>query len=194
MQPKTPRQVLQLFYKNNNLDADGGISKSYVKIELTKKIHLYFPNYKSRQRAVMKHDIHHLLTGYSASSMLGEGEISAWEPASGCRKYWAAFNLDMSGFMFALWINPWRVFKAFARGRKSLNLYHELITNDAALDTDINELRNLLKLNEENISERTFMDYVFFFLFFFYGLIHTLLTLIVLPVLVVYTIYILITK
>ena len=43
---------------------------------------LPFPNPKARQRLVYLHDVNHLLSGYD-TSWVGEGEVSAWELASG---------------------------------------------------------------------------------------------------------------
>ena len=71
---QTPRQLLPLFYKQYNLSNDGGQASFYVKIEFTKKIFIYFPNFEARRKAVFKHDIHHIATGYT-STFTGETEI-----------------------------------------------------------------------------------------------------------------------
>ena len=81
MDDLTPREILSKFYADNHLAQDGGQSSSFVKIELTSKFYFYFPNFNARRRAVVKHDIHHLLTAYE-TSVWGESEISAWEIAS----------------------------------------------------------------------------------------------------------------
>ena len=104
MNDKTPREILNQFYIDNHLDLDGGNSLSYVKIELAPKFHFYLPNFDARRKAVIKHDIHHLLTDYK-TTFKEESEISAWEIASGCKKYWAAFLIDTSGTMLGIPIN-----------------------------------------------------------------------------------------
>src|SRR5437870_445016 len=112
MGDKTLRELLPEFYKENNLGMEGGMNNASVRIEMTKKIVLYFPNFPARKKAVLKHDMHHLVTGYP-STFTGETEIGAWEIASGCTKYWAAWVLNMSGMMTGIPFNFWRLVKAF---------------------------------------------------------------------------------
>jgi hypothetical protein len=50
MDNKTPREILEQFYKDNNLGSDGGQSSSSVKIELTKNFHFYFPNFMPEEK------------------------------------------------------------------------------------------------------------------------------------------------
>ena len=76
MDDQTPREILSKFYADNRLEQDGGNSSSSVKIDLTPKFYFYFPNFDARRKAVVKHDIHHLLTGYE-TTVAGESEISA---------------------------------------------------------------------------------------------------------------------
>ena len=64
MNDKTIRELLPGFYKEYNLGMDGGQSSSSVRIELTKNLTLYIPNFTARRKAVLKHDIHHIVTGY----------------------------------------------------------------------------------------------------------------------------------
>ena len=95
MNNTTPGEILTKFYTGNNLEPDGGQKSSRVKIELAAGFHFYIPNFNARRKALLKHDIHHLHTEYS-TTLSGESEISAWEIASGCKKYWAAFFIDTS--------------------------------------------------------------------------------------------------
>ena len=83
------RDLFPPFYKQYNLDDDGGLNDSKVKIEITKHFFLYIPNFSIRKKAILKHDIHHIITEYP-SNIKGETEIGAWEIASGCKKYWIA--------------------------------------------------------------------------------------------------------
>jgi hypothetical protein len=190
IEQQTPRELLQQFYIDNNLGLDGGQKSSSVKIELTPNFNFYFPNFDARREAVIKHDIHHLLTGYD-TSIIGESEISTWEIASGCKKYWAAFLIDTSGVMVGLPFSFPRVFKAFARGRRTKNLYHDIFSNETALDMKISELREVLNLNHnpKNIAPNL-TDVILFTLFVFYGAIYSILLLVTLPLLLLYSIYI----
>jgi ubiquinone biosynthesis protein Coq4 len=190
MNPQTPREILSKFYLDNNLGDDGGNSSSSVKIEITKNFHFYFPNFNARRKAVIKHDIHHLLTGYT-TTLFGESEISAWEIASGCKKYWVAFIIDTSGMMIGIPLNFMGVLKAFARGRRTKNLYQDVISSDDALDTKIEELQKLFLLDKHPIDTKpAFIDFVLFTGFVLYGTIYSILSLLLLPFIIGYSIYI----
>lgn len=195
METKTPREVLGQFYEDNNLELDGGQSSSSVKIEVAKNFHFYFPNFDARRKAVIKHDIHHLVTGYSASSIAGESEISAWEIASGCKTYWAAFLIDTSGVMIGIPFNFFGVLKAFARGRRTKNLYHDLFSTEEAMDITIEELKQMLLLDKNSINTQpTLIDFMLFSGFAFFGLIYSMVSLLLLPFIILYSIYCRVTK
>jgi ubiquinone biosynthesis protein Coq4 len=187
---KTPREILNKFYADHNLEADGGQSKPYVKIDVTPKFHFYIPNFDARRKAVIKHDIHHLLTGYE-TTVAGESEISAWEVASGCKSYWAAFLIDVSGAMLGILFNFFGVLKAFARGRRTKNLYYDTLTTEQALDMKIGDLRKEFGLDKHpKDTKPTFTDFILFMLFVFFGGIYSLCLWIFLPFIIFYTIYI----
>lgn len=190
MEDKTIAELLPEFYKKYNLGTDGGQSSGSVRIELTKKIILYFPNFKARKKAVLKHDIHHLVTGYP-STFKGETEIGAWEIGSGCKKYWAAWLLDMSGLMTGVLFNPWGVLKAYARGRRTKNLYYQIVTDELALKKSVSELQKLLLLDK--FSKNTLPSFPDILLFLFValtGLVYTIFSLLLLPFILMYTLYI----
>ncbi len=190
MKDQTPGEILSKFYSDNNLDPDGGQSSSSVKIELTAKVYFYFPNFDARRKAVILHDIHHLLTGYT-TTLSGESEISAWEIASGCKSYWAAFLINTSGLMMGIPFNFMGVLKAFSRGRKTKNLYHNSISLEQALDMKISELRKHLNLDKyEKDAKPSFVDFILFSLFAFYGTVYSILSLIILPFIILYSVYI----
>jgi hypothetical protein len=190
MDNKTPGELLPEFYKDNNLGMEGGKNSASVRIEMTKKFVLYFPNFTARKKAVLKHDIHHLVTGYP-STFTGETEISAWEIASGCKKYWAAWILDMSGMMMGIVFNFWSVMKAFARGRRTKNLYYDVIPTEEALDMKIGELKKLLWLDKYPKDTRpVFADYILFAPLALVGIIYSILSLIFLPFIIIYSFYI----
>lgn len=188
LENKTPREILSKFYSENHLDPDGGNSSPSVKIEVTKHFHFYFPNFDARRKAVLRHDIHHLLTGYT-TSLAEESAISAWEIASGCKKYWAAFLIDTSGMMIGLPIHLWGVLKAFSRGRRTKNLYHDLISPEAALDMKISELKKEFHLDKyPKDIKPTFVDFICFSGFSLFGLAFSVFTLVLLPVIIIYSI------
>ena len=187
---KTPREILSTFYAANNLEADGGQNSSYVKIDITPKFHFYFPNFDSRRKAVIKHDIHHLLIEYE-TTVAGESEISEWEVASCCKSYWAAFLIDVSGAMLGILFNFFGVLKAFARGRRTKNLYYDKFTTEQALDMKISDLRAAFDLDKHpKDTKPSFTDFILFMLFVFFGSIYSLCLWIFLPFIILYTIYI----
>ena len=74
-------------------------------------------------------------------------EISAWEVASGCAGFWAAWLLNLSGMLAGCLLAPGRVFRAFVRGRRSQNLYRREIDAEL-LAMPVGELRRQLLLGE----------------------------------------------
>lgn len=190
MEDKTIRELLPEFYKEYDLGVEGGKYEDFVKIEMTKKIILYIPNFAVRKKAVLKHDIHHIVTGYT-STFTGETEIGAWEIASGCKGYWIAWVLNMSGMMTGIVFNLWNVLKAFARGRRTKNLYHHLVSDDEALDMKLSELQKILLLDKYSKNTRPgFLDYILFTGWAIIGLIYSILSVILLPFVLVYTLYV----
>jgi hypothetical protein len=106
---------------------------------------LGFPNVGNRRRAVRFHDLHHVLTEYP-TTWRGETEIGAWEVATGLRRYWSGWLLDLLGFALGLLINPRGVYRAFLRGRVSANLYG-LEWDDKLLSLRVGDVRRRLRLD-----------------------------------------------
>ena len=94
----------RVYFDANAFGADGGYAKRWVKVKLG-PVPIWFPNSAGRVRAVRYHDLHHVVTGY-ATSWTGEGEIGAWEIASGCRDMIAAWVLNLYAMWIGLWIAP----------------------------------------------------------------------------------------
>jgi hypothetical protein len=183
----TPAVLLPVFYSEHNLGLDGGHSSSSVRIDINKNFHFFIPNYDARRKAVLWHDIHHLVTGYSAGSFLGECEISAWEIASGCKKYWAAFVIDTSGVVLGCFINPKRVIQAYARGRRTLNLYHDIISKEKVMHMKIDDLRRLLLLDKYPYDTSPGVKDIFMFgLFLVFGFAYSILSILQIPFIIMY--------
>src|SRR5262249_30222948 len=91
------------------------------------------------------HDLHHVLTEYD-TTWTGEAEIGAWEIASGCGAYYAAWILNMGAFAIGLMIAPRLVYRAFIRGRKSRNLYKGTF-NEELLSRYVGTVRQELNLD-----------------------------------------------
>ncbi len=131
------------FLVANGLPPDGGYQARFFRIGVG-RLAVPLPNLPARVRAVRLHDLHHTLTGYD-TSWRGEAEIAAWELASGCKGYWAAWLLNFGAFAIGLFIAPRRLWHAFVRGRRSRNLYH--LADDAGVtDLPLGKVREDLGL------------------------------------------------
>ncbi|HEU4614253.1 MAG TPA: hypothetical protein VFS15_19295 [Kofleriaceae bacterium] len=109
------------YYRVNGFGDDGGDSLAWVPLKIwffTIKI----PNTDGRRRAVRIHDLHHVVTGYQ-TDLRGEAEIGAWELATGCLRWPAAFVLNLFALAIGIVIAPRRMARAWARGRRTHNLY-----------------------------------------------------------------------
>lgn len=191
---QTPRELLPVFYQQYNLDDDGGQNSSWVKIEFTKKINLYFPNFDARRKAVFKHDVHHIATGYT-STFKGETEIGAWEIASGCRHYWVAFVLDLHAVMIGVLFNPAGVYKAFVKGRRTKNLYRDMFTDTQIMNMSLSEIKENLMLNNHPEKQKgSVADFLLFMLLLLFGAIYSVLSLILLPLILAYSAYVILKK
>lgn len=192
MDTAIPSDLLAAFYRDNHLPADGGQSSSFVKIQLAPKLAVYFPNFDSRRRAVLRHDVHHMVTGYSASSLAGESEISAWEIASGCRNYPAAFFINIAGVLSGFPFNLRRQLHAFARGRHTGNLYHDKIPENIFLQTPVGELKKQLQLDQFGMKTRIGVsDVLLYLLLLLFGAVYAILLIPVFGFVLMYTLYIL---
>jgi hypothetical protein len=187
---QTPRELLPGFYSQYGLGDDGGQSSPYVRIEFTQKFCLYIPNIKARRKAVFKHDVHHIVTGY-ASTFKGETEISAWEIGSGCRHYWVAWALDFHAMIIGILFNPVGVYKAFIKGRHTYNLYRDDLADEKLMDMSLFEIKEHLLLNSYYGKKNgNLIDPVLFLLTIVTGAIYSILSLILLPFIIIYTIFI----
>lgn len=137
-----PVRVARARYFASNGLGDGGYDEAWVRIPVG-SFALFFPNTSGRVAAVIRHDLHHVVTGY-ATSWQGEGEIGAWEIASGCGSFVAAWVLNLQALWIGFLVAPRRIWLAFARGRRANNLYR-VRDVDGVLDLDLAELQSRLE-------------------------------------------------
>jgi len=139
----TLRQARAQYFRQNGLAEDGGYGQRWVTIKLG-PVPIAIPNTRGRQAALLPHDLHHVATGYD-TTLVGEAEIGAWELASGCRHYYAAWILNAGAVATGLLLAPQRVARAFRLGRRCTNLYH--VDVDAGWPEEtVGELRRRLGL------------------------------------------------
>ncbi len=138
-------EARNLFFCDAKLGADGGYGDRWVRIE-AKPIPFYFPNWPARVAAARLHDLHHIAGEYE-TDWPGEAEIAAWEIASGCARYHAAWILNLGAFSVGLVIAPKRLFRAFLRGRRAkTNLYKSGFDESRLDDITVGILRDQLGL------------------------------------------------
>lgn len=116
------------------IPADSGASLRWVRVRWL-GVPIVFPNFAARREILWTHDVHHLLTGYE-TTWRGEAEIGAFEIATSCKRYWAAWMFNTGGFLFGLAIAPRRTWRAFVRGRRCRNFYGAERARVAALSID----------------------------------------------------------
>jgi hypothetical protein len=140
----TVKEALKEYYQTHYF-GDEAFTARFVHIRLG-PIRFPFPNIRQRREAIYLHDLTHLLTGYD-TSWIGEGEIAAWELASGfTRKYWIGWIYPPMTFLIGIFIAPLRVMKAFKRGWKSSNLYKMDFPKAQIENMTLEELKKLLDL------------------------------------------------
>src|SRR5262245_31728695 len=142
-------EALTLEQARGRYFAENGFNPAYddrwVTARLRGRTIPLFPNTPARVAAVRIHDLHHVIAEYE-TSWVGEGEIAAFELASGCGPYLAAWVLNLAGFGIGFFLSPRRILRAFVRGRHSKNLYGEGF-NPARLSQHVGDLRRELGLD-----------------------------------------------
>jgi hypothetical protein len=162
---ETLREARARYFAENGF-GDGGYDARWVRVQLG-PLPFYFPNTASRVRSVRLHDLHHVVTGYD-TDIVGEGEIGAWEIGSNCRDHWAAWVLNVGAVGLGLFRSPRRLLRAFARGRRSWNLY-EGEWDEALLDERVGDLRMRLGV-EAALGPPVILDHLLFGLWSLAGL------------------------
>jgi hypothetical protein len=124
----TVKEALRWHYSANGFPVDGGRSAEEWALRLG-PFNLRLRNADWRRRALERHDVHHVLTGYECTP-IGEMQIATWEFAAGpfpsLRS--TVFCLPLVG-VGAL-IIPRRSLAAFVRGRRSRTLYAAPLSTD----------------------------------------------------------------
>jgi hypothetical protein len=91
-----------------------------------------------RDGPIVLHDLHHMIAGYPPT-WRGEAELAAWEIGSGGCRWHIFYWIDRLSFLLiGLVAAPVAVWRAFARGRRSRNLFDQ--EPEAVLRMDIAEL------------------------------------------------------
>ena len=138
----TVGEARERYFRENGL-SEAGYAARWVRLQAV-PLPMYFPNTRSRVRAVRLHDLHHIATGYG-TSWIGEAEIGAWELAAGCGRHYAAWLLNLSVLPLGLVLSPRRIWQAWRRGRRARTLYSSEF-HPALLELTLDELQARLEL------------------------------------------------
>jgi hypothetical protein len=119
------------------------------------------PNTARHRVAIMLHDLHHVATGFG-TSLVGEGEISAWEARRGFTALGAYVGgIVLSGLALGLLVAPRRAIRAWrAAGRGKASLFPLCARADFAaryevlLAMTVGELRRELGVPERGLTDR----------------------------------------
>jgi hypothetical protein len=169
------RSARARYFEDNGFGRDGGYDSAWVDFKLG-PIPFPFPNTAPRKRAVQYHDLHHILTGYE-TSFAGELEISAWEIASGCKSYAAAWQLNLGGMAAGALGMPRRTWAAFRRGRNSRNLYGTQL--DDVLELSVGDVRRELGIDDPVARSSVLVDALLYAAAVIFGLAIGLLSFVV---------------
>ena len=120
MSAVTVGEALAAFRLANGLATDESLRRSWT-CKLG-SLTLRLPNFAWRRKAILAHDLHHLLTGYPCT-LRGECQMAAWEFGAGPMPHWAAslFCLPLIPWGLIWW--PRSTWHAFIRGRRSQSLH-----------------------------------------------------------------------
>ena len=138
--------ALAAYYVAHELPADGGSTDPVFHVRIG-PFSIPLPNPPGRRRAVVFHDVNHLVTGYNTTFSDGEVVIAGFEVGAGCGPYWIVWYINLSMMALGLVFRPRDVFAAFVRGRRSASIYRRG-TDPAALSRmSIAEVRALLDVD-----------------------------------------------
>jgi hypothetical protein len=138
---QTVEAALKAFWKKHDIDESCESAKSWVcKLGF---ISFRLPNFEWRKKAIARHDLHHIITGYPCN-IRGECQVATWEYAAGKFPHLGAnlFCLPLVCVGFA-W-SPKKIWRAFIAGRNTQSLYHHELTPDI-LQSPLSTLRPRVK-------------------------------------------------
>jgi hypothetical protein len=119
-QSPTFGEALAEFRRANGLSSDESAKPSWTCRFGPLVVRL--PNFNWRRRAILAHDLHHVLTGYPCT-MRGEFQMAAWEFGAGPMPHWAAAAFCLPLVAAGLFWSPRRMMLAFRAGRRSRSLH-----------------------------------------------------------------------
>lgn len=123
----TVGEALARFRRANGLGTNESTARSWTC--RCGPVTLRLPNFAWRRKAILAHDLHHVLTGYPCT-MRGEFQMAAWEFGAGRMPHPGATLFCLPLVAIGFFWSPRRIFLAFMNGRRSRSLHRSAITDD----------------------------------------------------------------
>jgi hypothetical protein len=139
--PRTVGEALAAFRAANALDPAAVTARTWTCRIGPVRIRLR--NFAWRREAILRHDLHHVLTGYPCT-MRGECQMATWEFAAGRFPHPAATLFCLPLVLAGLMSSPRATWFAFRRGRRMRSLYRIAVT-DATLDLSLATLAGMVE-------------------------------------------------
>jgi hypothetical protein len=118
-------------------------------------VKLSVPNTRKHRWAIMRHDLHHVATGYG-TDLVGEAEISAWEIRAARALGLYVSSIVLGGAVLGALRAPRRTLEAFRAGEGVRFLYRAPDSDEeyeALLNLTVGQLRALLGVPQEGVAK-----------------------------------------
>lgn len=166
--------ILENYFKEKDLGEKGGLFSDFYRAKIG-NYSILLPNTNGRKKALIKHDIHHLLTDYNVD-FKGELEIGGWEVASGCSNYYGIWMLNLIGMATGLFLIPKRTYNAFIKGIGAMNLYQLELEDADYRNRSLEDIQKTLKYDPANKGEKNWKNNVKFICWSIIAIIATLIS------------------
>jgi len=144
----TVSDALAAYYIAHDLPADGGAADPVFHVRIG-PFSVPLPNPPGRRRAVVFHDVNHLVTGYNTTFSDGEVVIAGFEVGAGCGPYWIVWYINLGMMALGIVFRPRDVFASFVRGRRSASIYRHGSDPATLSRMSVAEVRALLELDRK---------------------------------------------
>lgn len=136
-------------YLEENGFSTASYDERYTKATFFGLFDFSVPNTPFHREAIMRHDLHHVVTGYG-TDQVGEGEISMWELRRGLRELdLYVGSIVLSGALFGCLLSPRRMWSAWRRAEGQGSLFGARY--DELLDEEVDVVRARLGVPEDGV-------------------------------------------
>ena len=98
--------------------------------------------------------------------------------------------IDTSGVYLGFFISPRKILQAYARGRRTTNFYHDMLSLELVMKMPVSELKKIHLLDQyPKETKPVLKDLISFAGFFVFAGVYSLLMILTLPVLLLFNIW-----